>query len=332
MSARVAFHGYVHDISGYGTAARAHIAALRGAGVEVDVNPPLATGRPSGTRILHAVPDQLDAMAEAAAWVDRTIVMSVWETTRLPRAWLEPLRRHADEIWTPSEHSAEAFREVGVPVFVMPHPVEVPAPVRVPRERVGFAFLSVGEWSERKNQRGLIDAFAEAFRGREEVILWLVSRGMPDDERRRIEAMDRVSINLFSHVSADHLAEVYNSADAYVSLHRAEGFGLCLAEAMAHGLPVVATDGSGPKEWADDYGVTRFEYVVATSKVCPDAYPFDSSMVWDEPIMDDAVDVMRALVKNGPRERDVHWAREHIRQHLSPARIGQMMRERLEAV
>ncbi len=145
-----------------------------------------------------------------------------------------------------------------VPVIALPPPVEIS-----PRNRgslrlgvpTGFLFLFVFDYLstiERKNPVGLIEAFKHAFKAGEgpqlliktinaplrpyveEEVLWAVD-GRPD-----IHVVDR-------SLSGDEKDALMAACDCYVSLHRSEGFGLTMAEAMAIGKPVIGTGYSGKR-------------------------------------------------------------------------------------
>jgi glycosyltransferase involved in cell wall biosynthesis len=128
------------------------------------------------------------------------------------------------------------------------------------------------------------------------------------------------------------MRRIYRRADAYVSLHRSEGFGLCLAEAMAAGAPVVATGYSGNLEFMDDgcAFLVPAKMIPARDELSR-VRRFDPSMTWGEPDEDAAVEAMRACVSSPARREAIARAgRDRVRELLAPARIGALMRARLE--
>ncbi len=97
------------------------------------------------------------------------------------------------------------------------------------------------------------------------------------------------------NLDSSELAALYRSADVLLSLHRAEGFGLPMAEAMAHGVPVVATGWSGNLTFMSAGrqpsrsvharpGQRRIRVSMASS-------------VWAEPDLDDAAKALRRLAE-----------------------------------
>src|SRR5262249_39956832 len=137
----------------------------------------------------------------------------------------------------------------------------------------------------RKNPVGLISAFAEAFSARDDVRLVLKTTHGERYPRERSElqaavrAVPNVSV-IEKSLPADHYPALYAACDASVSLHRAEGFGLTMAEAMALGKPVIATAYSGNLEFMrpeDSYLVPWSETTI------PRGLPYASGSTWAEP-------------------------------------------------
>jgi len=183
----------------------------------------------------------------------RTILWVVFESDRLPQPWVEQIRVH-DQVWTPSEwcrdvllaHGLEPERvrvvEEGVDESIFrPQPIEHP----------GFVFLSVGKYEMRKSIDETIEAFLDEFPAAREpsVQLWLKA-DYPGDPARAVRLREKLAIDPRIRVISDtledpELAKLYNSADAFVFPSKAEGFGLPCIEAIACGLPTIATDYSG---------------------------------------------------------------------------------------
>ncbi|MEA2752030.1 MAG: hypothetical protein QOI41_6173, partial [Myxococcales bacterium] len=350
--------------SGYGVAARGHALALARAdahviGVSLLFNgrefvrvPPRQSGsarlerlcRRSGAAdvtLLHMLPPYYPMLRQRGM---PTIGISAWETRELPRAWQDPARA-VDEIWVPSAFSVEAFRSAtGLPVRVVPHPVAPPPPAAkvfpgVPDD--AFVFASVMEWQQRKNPLGLVRAFSRAFQGRRDVVLVMkLGRRLGLDELRVAHAIDRAGVRFGAPpvhvffadgVSRHVIHRLLRRADAYVSLHRAEGFGLTIAEAMAAGLPTIATGYSGNLEYTDASSglLVGVRMVPAVEDLARQSF-FEPGMEWADPSHDQAVDRLRALVDDSPlRARIARAGENRVRKELSMRTVGERMRKLL---
>ncbi len=361
---RVKYIGHFAEESGYGVAARGHALALARAnahvigasllynGREFFALPPRNSGSarlerlcrrkgPADVTLLHVIPPYYPVLRERGM---PTIGLSAWETPELPRAWHEAARA-VDEIWVPSQFSVEAFRSAtGLPIHVVPHPVAPPPPAAkvfpgVPAD--AFVFASVMEWQQRKNPLGLVRAFSRAFQGRRDVVLVMkLGRRLGLDEHRVARAIDRASVRFRAPpvhvffadgVSRHVIHRLLRRADAYVSLHRAEGFGLTIAEAMAAGLPTVATGYSGNLEYTDASSgfLVRATMVPVVEDLARRSF-YDPGMMWAEPSQDDAIDQLRACVDDvSLRSRVARAGEARARSELSMRVVGERMRKLL---
>jgi FkbM family methyltransferase len=262
-----------------------------------------------------------------------------WELEDFPE-WLHEAFRMVDEVWTVSEFCREAIaRHSPVPVRAIPVPVRDPGnaqrPERAPGDPVRFLFaFDFNSIGERKNPWGLVDAFQRAFPDRDDVRLVIKAingRLNPHAaERLRIKIADDPRIELLErYLSVAELHELYASSTCYVSLHRSEGFGLTVAEAMARGLPVIATDYSGTAEFltADTGWPIPYRMV----PVGEGNYPYHAGAVWADPDLRAAAAAMREVADN-PDEaaRRGRAAREHILRTRSMDAAAEWLRQQLE--
>jgi FkbM family methyltransferase len=244
-----------------------------------------------------------------------------------------------DEVWTVSDFCREAIAAHSpVPVRTIPVPIRDPGtPVR--RDRGGaVTFLFAFDYysiAKRKNPYALIEAFRLAFPDGQEarlVIKTLNAEKHPDPaERLRVMAADDPRIEVVDrYLSVDELHELYASADCYASLHRSEGFGLTVAEAMVRGIPVIATDYSGTAEFVT--AETGWPIPFRPVAVGKEAGPYPPSARWAEPDVAAAAEAMRAVAADrAEAARRGAAAREHILRTRSVDAAAAWMRERLTA-
>ena len=238
-----------------------------------------------------------------------------WETDRFPKQF-----RHAfdyvDEIWVASDFVREALeRETSKPVLTFPLPVFVPPAPSLSRADLGlpddaFVFLFVFDFLstlERKNPLGLIDAFTRAFPQPGRALLYLKSINgarVPLDLARVTEAAaGRPEIVLSDgYLEGDRLTALTALCDCYVSLHRSEGFGLTIAEAMAFGKPAIATGYSGNLAFMD----AECSYLVpfVETRLSDAVGPYPAGTTWADPDLDEAAQLMRQVVEHPDEARE----------------------------
>jgi len=122
-----------------------------------------------------------------------------------------------------------------------------------------------------------------------------------------------------------------NASDCFVSLHRAEGFGLPIAEAMYMNKPVIATGWSGNMDFmnVENSFPVRFKL----QHLGHDVGPYRKGIRWAEPDLHHAAELMEFVTRNPERARQVGKAAgRDIKQRLSCAAVGRMIRDRLETI
>lgn len=269
-----------------------------------------------------------------------------WELEEAPPAWAESAR-HADELWAATGFIAEALRKVtATPVQVLFPGVQVGRFTPRPREALGapgreggrFAFLfsfHMASVTERKNPLGLIRAFRRAFGPGEPVDLVLKTTSEP---RHRAEmlalqaASSGANVTIIDQVFGpeDTLA-LMDACDAYVSLHRSEGLGLTMAEAMLLGKPVIATRYSGNLDFMDDRNSLLVDATLVP--VGPGLPPYDAQGRWAEPSEAHAARLMRMLFEDRAAAAALGRAgQESAHASLSLRAAGDRMAARLRTI
>jgi glycosyltransferase involved in cell wall biosynthesis len=346
--------GYIESEKGVGEAARAVIRSLEAANIPFVLNNVCDTGsknldqrysrfsqsNPYAVTIVQVNADQAPAFFQSRP-ADRARKFTVgywnWELSEFPEAWKGSFA-YFDEVWAPSIFTQQSIASASpIPVRYIPFSITVPEglPTGVGRRRFGlpndaFLFLFAYDFHsflERKNPFGLVRAFLKAFDDDPEVGLVLktmhaddaheVYRGLLDvcRGRRNIYLLNEV----YSRAEALALMRL---CDAYASLHRSEGFGLTIAEAMAMGKPVVATNYSANVDF-----MTAENSLPIRHRLIPierDHGPYRKGMAWADPDLDHAAQAMRRLIEEPALARRLGAAaRADIAHQLSPTAVGE---------
>ena len=273
--------GYFRAPSGLGEGARRLALMLEAAGLAVHradltaalrqgpAGPPPVVPIGPGTLVLHVngpmLPWALSAIGRRAVAGKRTLAFWNWELPALPPDWSRGYR-FVQGILAASDFAAVAMRRPGgPPVSVVPYPVLPPDPAPLARADLGlaedaFVTLSVFDAAssvERKNPLAAIAAHRAAFGARPDRVLLLktynTTMGGPAWQAVAATAAGQPNVRILDRqMTRQEVWGLFRLADAFLSLHRAEGYGLALAEAMALACPVVATAWSGNMEFMDE--------------------------------------------------------------------------------
>jgi glycosyltransferase involved in cell wall biosynthesis len=267
-----------------------------------------------------------------------------WELSRFPDAW-RPALAGLDEIWAPSRFVQQAIAEIAeCPVVWMPLAVESHLTTQVSRSSLGLPdgrflflfFFDFRSYVSRKNPWAVIRAFEAAFgRSEDSVGLIIKTNGMADcvsayEDFKDSGLMSDPRILWVDRVMDDReIKALVNCCDCFVSLHRSEGFGRGLAEAMFMGKPVIATGYSGNLDFMNQENSCLVDHLLVP--VGADGYPFGQGQLWADADVRMAADYMRLLVDEPERAREIgESGANYIRRHNSFASVGARYRRRLE--
>ena len=355
--------GYFSDESGWGAAGRGYVRALQRLGV------PLITHDVSRLTTNRSEDCSLN-VANTAAATDVNLVCVdagqhfallsevgesffaghynigawAWELPQFPEAWYNRFAFY-DEIWVGTSFIAAALAPISpVPVVRVPPVVTAITGSRERgRQRLGvgedefvFAFMfDVHSHLPRKNPRAAIEAFRRAFPRRGTARLVLKSVNADADpagyaELRALAGDAAIDFHDGYWPSAD-IRDLLAACDAYVSLHRAEGTGLTIAEAMAIGLPVIATDWSGNTDFADASNSFPVAYELTT--VVSNVGPYRAGEIWAEPDVDHAARLMQQVVSDpATAARRGAAARRRMQRDYSEDGVADIVRARLDVI
>ena len=350
--------GYFRSVLGVGELGRQVVDALRSQGVHIapvglvaeasrqeeefrDEGP---SNAPYSTNLMAVNADVLPAFAKQMGpgfFMNRySIAVWAWEVAPFPERYLEAFD-YVDEVWVISRYMARILEPVSpVPVLTVPLPVEVPrfeprsrADLRLPE---GFLFLFAFDYNsvfERKNPIAVIEAFASAFEpgsGPSLVVKSISHERFPEKHRMLLAAAaGHPDVHVIDAVLPRAQKDaMMASCDCYVSLHRSEGFGYTLAEAMWHGKPVIGTGFSGNLDYMTPENSYLVDYRLV--RVGEGAGPYPPDGEWAAPDTAHAARLMREVAADpaAARERGRRGQRE-LRLSHSRAAAGRVMARRL---
>jgi hypothetical protein len=281
------------------------------------------------------------------------IGLSPWELPQWPLS-CQYAYGMVDEIWGISSYAAQAYREAPRPVHAMSLPVTVGpiselgrAEFDLPEKAYLFVFaFDIHSTVSRKNPEAVIRAFQKAFPNESSETVGLVIKvNTPAADMDSLTMLDRLALlgskyrawNAVKRLAEEdpriHIIEgsmrrpqvmaLYRACDCFVSLHRAEGFGRCLAEALLLNLQLIATGFSGNMDYCAEPRVGLVRYHLRPLR--PDEYYWSHGQMWAEPNIEHAAELMRDIRKNPRDTRDFHF-------DFSPASVGRRYAKRLHEI
>lgn len=269
-----------------------------------------------------------------------------WELPHWPEDW-KPLLKLADEIWAISGYVAEMFRSTtNKPVAHMPLGIPQPMFRKMHRKAFGipsnaFTFVTVfdcNSWIKRKNPMGSVLAFQKAFARRDSTTCLVVKlMNGSNNKSKELQALyiaarkDPRIVIIDETIPKSKLWALLDCGDAFISLHRAEGFGRLIAEAMLIGKPVISTNFSGSLDFANkDTCLTVDGPIVALQ---PGDYVRSQGQHWMDPDIDHAANRMKECRDGGKViAKLASRGQKHVAKHHSVDAVATRYIERLNAI
>jgi glycosyltransferase involved in cell wall biosynthesis len=265
-----------------------------------------------------------------------------WETSNFPQRWAHRAN-YLDEIWAATHFVADAIRKkTDTPVEVLPPAVTLGKVTENPRAHYSIpdnrtVFLNIfdsNSFTGRKNPLGLIDACQRAMRifpeFKDKALLAIKTTNLTPETR--IQLLERAADLPFAlidrYLARDELLGLIAASDCYIALHRAEGLGLPLIEAMMLGKPTIATGYSGNVDFMNEGNsfLVKYEIVPAIGEVGP----YHGSC-WADPDINDAAEkILKVLQDRDAAQAIAERGQADVREYFSPETCSRRMAERIE--
>jgi len=368
MALSVNLHGHLSSVFGLAGGAKATWRGLEAAGLEVHpndlclnthasieaiINKSKPVHRSACLDIIHTNPNILQANPDLLAKIQLQAPLRIgywaWELEEFPQGW-EIAFEGFDEIWCPSSFCTRSLSQRSpIPIIAIPHLPDWLTLDTLARKRLNqqqqeatktFQFLCLFDfWSttERKNPAAVIKAFQNAFPSQDpgdpavRLIMKSSSAEQFPQEAKKLKSLsnnDPRIIWLDQLLPKTKLENLFLESDALVSLHRSEGFGLCIAEAMATGLTVIATAYSGNLDFMPIDSAKLVPWNYCSINQTTGDYPRGAE--WADPNTEAATEYMRELAFNRLSSQDLGWnGHRAVKKILDTNRIAKQIKQRL---
>jgi glycosyltransferase involved in cell wall biosynthesis len=353
--------GYAYSETGIGQQLRNMLQALVAQGIPISVQPIITDmarkedftvasypqGTPYPINVFHVNADMTYAVQEHipqhAYQSHYNIALWSWELAEFPQEWAARCAVY-DEIWTPSTFISDGVKAITtLPVHTIPNTINIQADPTLTRDKLNlpedafivyFAFDALSVF-ERKNPLAIVAAFRKAFTDADNAKLVIKANNLhrhPKEAHQLKQALALVNgILIDTYLSRREVNALYAQCDVYLSLHRSEGYGLTLAEAMTLGKPVIATGYSGNLDFMNQNNSYIVPYTLIELE--RDYAIYKAGNHWADPDIEAAAAYLRQVYDN-PQDAALvgQRAAAYMRTHHSQEAVGRYIESLLQAI
>ncbi|MCB8883172.1 glycosyltransferase [Acidisoma cellulosilytica] len=299
--------------------------------------------------IIHVQPEPYFADVFTRAGISERSPMTYrigywyWESEDIPEAW-DLAASKCDELWTATSFVSDALKSrYAKPVHILPPGFQIPEFRMSSRSHFGlpegpFMFLFMFHMTsaiERKNPLGLIAAFRAAFDPKDDVML-VIKTTFGNDHPTQLAGLRAAAAGFPIYIIDDvydrsDTLSLMSICDCYISLHRSEGLGLTMIEAMLLGKPSIATGYSGNVDFMNDSNSLLVDHRVVT--LDRDIPNYRRGLRWAQPSIDHAIVHMRYVFDNRDAAHDLGLrGQADLQTRMSHHQAGSAMVRRLAAL
>ena len=269
----------------------------------------------------------------------------VWESEVFPQKWEKYFNLY-DEIWVPSTFCLKNLVSIApIPVVLVPHSLaqfypQVDYSLKqkiglLPEDFVFFFMFDFCSYLERKNPLDLIKVFQRCkFPANVYLLIKTINKNVDSVGYRKLKDLSKKNKNIIiwdKVLKREEINKLLSEIDCYVSLHRAEGFGLTLLEAMNFGKPVIATGYSGNLDFMNEKNSFLVGYSLVENK--KDFGPYEKGLIWAQPNLDEAEYWLRYVYENYSEALEkAKIGQSFVRENFSLEKISQFYLKRLNFI
>lgn len=269
-----------------------------------------------------------------------------WELAELPSEFCSGLDLF-QEVWSISSFCKGAIeKKVSVPTMTLPLYADANRRVikdgrdhfNIDKDVFLFMFAyDCKSYVSRKNPQAVVKAFVKAFSPDDRHVGLVLKLNYPENYREHIdELMETLSpyphvYYIEKYLTDDEMRTLLQISDAFVTLHRSEGFGLLPLEAMSLGTPVISTGWSGNMEYMNHMNTALVGYnMIPVDGKFVGSTPGDG-LVWADPDIDEAAAHMRRMVSDKSwREKLIANGKYTADKCFDVKTVGKIIRNRLD--